>query len=245
MKRKIFVIFIALVICQISIILLSDKVNVEAVSGNIEKDDIYEMMFYPENDPTLTVYSTLSDGYVYKSSTNYSTAWTSSTGTVSDSASTISIGQDKVLIFPIGSKYYIYRGFLFFNTSTLPSNANITNATLSIYKNQDFSYTDFDIVIQNGQPTYPHDPLQSGDYNKSYYSGNGGSINTNNFSNGYNDIAMTNYSWINKEGMTKLCLRSSSDIDGMTPMGREYVTVRSRNYLGISFAPKLTIEYVN
>lgn len=192
-------------------------------------------------DPTLSLYSTTSDGYIYNSNTNYNAAWTSSTGTVADTSSYIYIGQKKELAIPI--KYHIYRAFLFFNTSSLPSNVNITNATLSIYKHSDQSSTDFDIVVRNGQPTYPRDPLQTGDYNKSLYSGNGGSFNTSGFSDGYNNISLTNYSWIDTNGTTKLCLQSSRDINGTTPFSGEYVVVRSRNYPDYNTQPKCTITY--
>jgi hypothetical protein len=166
---------------------------------------------------------------------------------VSASSSYLYIGQRKTAdAQPV---YYIYRGFVFFNTSSLPSNAYIDNATVSLYKNSDYSNTDFDITIQNGQPTYPHDPLISGDYDKTHYSGNGGSLNTTGFSSGYNDINMTNYSWLTKEGMTKLCLRSSRDINGKAPSGllgsNEYVIVRSANWPGKGYDPKLVITYRN
>jgi len=191
-------------------------------------------------DPTMTVYSTSSDGYISNSGNNYNTVWTATTGTVDSSGTYISIGQKMVS----GPTYYLYRGFVFFNTSSLPSNAYIDTATLSLYKKDDFSTTDFDITIQNGQPTYPHDSMQSSDYNKNYYIGNGGSLNTAQFSSGYNDIKMTNLNWITKGGTTKLCLRSSRDINGNTPTGNEYVNVYSSEFLGMC-GSKLVVVYRN
>jgi hypothetical protein len=120
---------------------------------------------------------------------------------------------------------------VFFNTTSLPSNAYLDSATLSLYKKDDYSTTDFDITIQNGQPTYPHDPMQSSDYNKNDYTGNGGSLNTAQFKNGYNDIRITSLNWITKGGTTKLCLRSNRDINGNPPAGNEYVNVYSHEYL--------------
>jgi hypothetical protein len=113
-----------------------------------------------------------------------------------------------------------------------------------LYKKNDSSATDFDITIQNGQPTYPHDPLQSGDYNQNYYSGNGGTYNTSGFHNGYNNMTVTNLTWITKGGMTKLCLRSSRDINSKTPTGSEYVNVYSHDQ-GLGYMPKLVIHYRN
>ncbi|DAC72937.1 MAG TPA: hypothetical protein DSN98_02520 [Thermoplasmata archaeon] len=200
------------------------------------------MIFPVVIDPTLTVYSSSSDGYIYKSGTVYTTVQSASTGTVNSSGTYITIGQKKIS-FP--GTYYIYRGFVFFNTSALPSNAYLDNATLSVYKKDDYSTTDFDITIQNGQPTYPHNPMQSGDYYRNYYSGNGGSLNTGSFTSGYNAIKLNNLNWINKTGITKLCLRSSRDISGTAPTSSEYVNVYSYEFTGIGCQPKLVINYRN
>lgn len=214
--------------------------NTYLLSG-LKLTDLNTMVFPVVIDPTLTVYSTSSDGYIYNSGTNYNTVRTASSGTVNGPGTYISIGQKT----GGGSTYYIYRGFVFFNTSTLPSNAYLDSATLSLYKKDDYSTTDFDITIQNGQPTYPHDPMQSSDYNRNNYAGNGGSLNTAQFTNGYNDIRLTSLSWVTKGGTTKLCLRSSRDINGNAPTGNEYVNVYSHEYTGIGCQPKLTVVYRN
>ncbi len=193
-------------------------------------------------DPTITVYSLTNDGYIYSSSTTYNTAWTALSGTISSTATSLFIGQDKTSGVP--PTYNIYRGMLLFNTTTLPNNANITSATLSLYKYSDNSSTDFTITVQNGQPTYPHDPLQTADYGKSHYSGNGGGLNTTGFGTGYNTITLTNYSWLQKRGETKLCLRSNRDISGTTPTTHEYVKVYSGN-ADRQYTPKLTILFNN
>ncbi len=214
--------------------------NTYLLSG-LKVSDLNAMIFPVVIDPTLTVYSISSDGHVYNSGTSYTTVQAASTGTVSGSGTYITIGQRK-LYFP--DTYYIYRGFVFFNTSTLPSNAYLDDATLSLYKKDDYSSTDFDITIQNGQPTYPRNPMQSSDYNKNYYSGNGGSLNTSRFTSGYNAITLSNLNWINRTGITKLCLRSSRDISGTAPTGSEYVNVHSSEFLGMC-PPKLVINYRN
>ncbi|PNX53091.1 MAG: hypothetical protein BV458_06315 [Thermoplasmata archaeon M9B2D] len=151
----------------------------------------------------------------------------------------ITIGQYK-----FKTTSYIYRGFVHFNTSSLPSNAYLDNATLSLYKRTDYSTADFDITIQNGQPTYPHDPVQPGDYDKTCYLGNGGSLNTADLISGYNAISLTNLTWINTTGLTKLCLRSGRDISGTAPTGNEFVSVYSKDFI-FSYPPKLVIYYRN
>ena len=217
--------------------------NTYLLSG-LKCSDLNAMMFPVVIDPTLTVYSTSSDGYIYNSNSNYNTAQSATTGTVDSTGTYISIGQKSTAGPP--TIYYVYRGFVFFNTTSLPLNAYLDSATLSLYKKDDYSTTDFDITIQNGQPTYPHDPMQSGDYNKNDYTGNGGSLNTAQFKNGYNDIRITSLNWITKGGTTKLCLRSNRDINGNAPTGNEYVNVYSHEYLGGNgYQPKLVIAYRN
>jgi len=212
--------------------------------SGLRLSDLNAMTFPVVIDPTLTVYSTSSDGYIYKSNGNYDTARTSSTGTVSGSASYISIGQKKDPTGPPTAAYTVFRGFLFFNTTSLPSNAYLDNATLSLYKKDDYSTTDFDITVQNGQPTYPHDPLQTSDYNMNDYSGNGGMLTTGGLHNGYNNMSLTDLNWITKNGTTKLCLRSNRDINGNMPTGNEYVNMYA-NEQGSGYQPKLVINYRN
>ena len=219
--------------------------NYYLLSG-LKVQDLNNMSFPVVIDPTITISGNENDGFIYKSSSNYNTAWSTGEGIISIKDSYISVGQSKVASFP--PDYRIRRGFLFFNTSELPSNAYIESAVLSLYKKDDYSDTDFTITVQNGQPDYPHDPLEERDYNKDFYSGNGGELNTLNFVNGYNNITLTNLSWINVGGVTKLCLRSERDISGTAPTGSEYVNVYSANVegeLNPDPRPKLVIVYRN
>jgi hypothetical protein len=220
--------------------------NTYLLSG-LKLSDLTVMTFPVVIDPTITVCSSTSDGYLSQSSTiSYNAAWTSATGAVTDSADGIIIGQVYGLSIPYGYSYIIRRGFLFFNTSVLPENACLLDATVSLYKKTDASTVDFDIVIQNGQPISPHDPLQTNDYNKNLYAGDGGSMNTGDFVNGRNNFTFMNLSWINQTGVTKLCLRSSRDIQGTAPTGTEYVAVYSREKIGfIDYSPHLVITYQN
>jgi hypothetical protein len=219
--------------------------NYYLLSG-LKFQDLNNMVFPVVIDPTITITSSESDGYIYKSSSNYETAWSAEEGSVFSEDSYISVGQSKVATFP--PDYRIRRGFFIFDTSELPSNAYIDNATLSLYKKDDYSTTDFTITVQNGQPDFPHDPLEESDYNKEYYSGNGGELNTVNFVSGYNNITLTELSWVSIGGVTKLCLRSCRDINEITPTGSEYVNVYSANIGGEANPdprPKLIINYRN
>jgi len=217
--------------------------NTYLLSG-LKVSDLNAMTFPVVIDPTLTVYSNSNDGYIYSySSASYSAARNATSGTIFNTSSSITIGQYKRAS---PTYYYVYRGYLFFNTTALPQNAYIDNATLSLYKYLDSSTTDFEITVQNGQPTYPHNPLQTTDYNKNLYSGNGGSKNTSSLGTGYNAIYLNSdgKSWMNRTGWTKLCLRSNRDINGYTPTGNEHVYVYSSEQ-GLGYQPKLVITYRN
>ncbi|MCX6672079.1 MAG: hypothetical protein NTX92_09195, partial [Euryarchaeota archaeon] len=216
--------------------------NTYLLSG-LKISNLNTMTFPVVVDPTLSINSLYNDGFISNSSTSYNTAWGATRGTIDSSSQYLTIGQKKAG-FPI-STYYIYRGYVLFNTTALPSNAYLDSAILSLYKKDDYSSTDFDITIQNGQPTYPHNPLQICDYDKGHYTGNGGSLNTVNFVNGRNNISISELDWINEAGITKFCLRSRRDINGTAPTGNEYVNVYSANAPNAGWVPKLIITYRN
>ncbi len=210
--------------------------------SGLKLSDLEEMQFPVVIDPTIEITAEYEDGHILKGGSTYSTVQSASSGTVYDDGLSLYIGQR----YNILGKYLyeLYRSYVFFNTSQIPENCVVTNTTLSLNLNGDYSTTDFDVVIQNGQPIFPRYPLESGDYNKNYYTGNGGSFNTSSVTNGYNNITLADNSWVNTEGMTKFCIRSSRDISATTPTGSEYIKVDSRDAL-FGYAPKLTIEYRN
>jgi len=159
------------------------------------------------------------DGYIYGPLvSNYTEAHDNATGTVDDYTHIAYLGQ--VYEF---ENYLIHRAFLFFDTE-IPQKTTITSVSLRIYIYQDESDTDFNITIQTGE-SFPHKPLQSNDYNHSLYSGNGGSLDSSNVIIGYNDINILSdsWSWINKSGITKLCLRSDNDISETPPTELERI----------------------
>jgi hypothetical protein len=121
----------------------------------------------------------------------------------------------------------ILRGFLTFDTSTLPDDRTIASAVLKILcVGKLVDQNAFDIIVQTGGGEQPHIPLELGDYWYGYYSSNGGAypaqmapvgdfvmIQLN--SNGINSI--------NKTGLTKLVLRSSKDISAIPPNNNEFL----------------------
>ena len=130
------------------------------------------------------------------------------------------VGQDyrKTHILPDKYTWRLNRQPLIFDTTSLPPNCTVVEATLTLWTGVKGNSIDFDIIIQNGQPTFPHDPVIASDYNKDLYSGNGGSVNTSSIAYGAAgslDIPLniTGRGWIRKGLYTKLLLRTHFDIN--------------------------------
>ncbi len=140
----------------------------------------------------------------------------------------------------------ISRGALYFDTSSIPDDAIIDSATLKYYGQGDSSTTDFNVTVTNGQATYPHDPLATGDYNKANFTGSGGTLSTATFdTGGYNSLTLnaTGLSWIDVDGTTKLYLVSSRDIAITACTGDEYVTIYATEQAGTANDPLLEVTY--
>ncbi len=195
------------------------------------------------------------------------------------SSSSFNVGQ--TIRRTATNKIDIYRSFLYFNTTDIPSNAEIGAGALSLYS-LNTPDTVFDIVIQNGQPSHPqyrglphpHDiagwdpnnypyPWYFGlegnvywgetsayDYDRTNYHGDGGRISTSDFeSASYTEFDLSNdgLNWITKNGMTKLCLRSSQDIEGIEVGNNDYSVMKFANRVPDVFHPAappiLTLKY--
>lgn len=188
-------------------------------------------------DPDISFNTSISDGYIWNYGTNYTTIHDGDSGGVFVSGNTLGCGQD-------AGVYSIFRGYVYFNTSAIPVGANITNATLKLYGQADSSSSDFNVVTREGMPTYPHDPLETTDYNYTHYTGDGGSFNTSTFNTTrYNNITL-NASWVQAGvgAATKLALISSKDIDATAPTYIEYVTFWSAEK-GTGYYPQLVVTY--
>jgi len=208
----------------------------------VKAEDLKSAKYPVTIDPTTQdITTSAGDGFLLGTNSNYNTAWTNTSANTVDNTSTISYtGQYKFI-----TTYNVWRAFLYFNTSAIPDDASISSANVSLRGSTDYSTTDFDITIQNGQPTYPHDPMVKADYDKSFYgTTDGGSYNTSGYSTNYMNIPMnsTGISWINTSDWTKLCLRSNRDISGTTPTGNEYVIFMSYEF-GASYRPYLRVVY--
>lgn len=178
------------------------------------------------------------DGYMAASDATYATARDSTSETPIASGTTFIIGQNYPVV------YTIYRVYVYFDSSIIPNDATITSAKLRLYLDSDITTDDFNITIQNGQPTYPTIPLTGSDFNRIYYSGDGGQINTTTLGAGYNNITVssTGLTWISQTGTTKLCLRDSKDIGNTAPTTDEYAVFYAAEK-GAGYLPILEVTY--
>lgn len=198
-------------------------------------------------DPTETYTTSASDGHIHSNEawdSSYSTQRNASTGSSPlDTYTSLAVGQ-YYNVPPTAPTYRVFRAFIYFDTSGLPDSSVVSSATLKLYGKADSSDTDFYIQIQTGG-TYPHDPLVTGDYYYTHYSGDGGTLSTSGFStSGYNSIALsaTGLSWISLDSSTKLVLRSKEDVDNSAPSGAEWVTVYAYEQ-GTGYWPQLEVTY--
>lgn len=189
------------------------------------------------------VFSSLTyDGRIMSDGSTYVQARNATDGTVSDTTAYDNIGQN---YNNLNFKYYVWRGFLFFDTSILPTNINITSATLSLYIYDNNTINDFDVTIQTNYGVYPSIPLDSGDYWSEWYFGDGGSRNTATITslNYWNITLNTNgINWIKIDGITKFCLRSNKDINNITATTSEFLKIYFAEK-GEAYSPKLYVTY--
>lgn len=199
----------------------------------------------PTSNPFI---GSASDGYLWGRDLNYNTARDLAVASaIYPSEDNLIVGQYQEFVT---WGYNIFRLALFFDTSAIPVPATIISANLRLKCNQDYSEVNFDIKIQNGQPARPTDPIVVSDYDRTLYSGDGGSWNTVNYlDEQYIEINLnaTGLTWIQKGvgAKTKLMLRSSSDINNLAPWWEndEWIRFYSAE-AGVGYAPYLDVVYI-
>lgn len=194
--------------------------------------------------PDYTLYAAASDSYAYSMSDNYTKAWTSTSGVVVPYDIVLGLGQSSPSFGVVpAANYEIWRAFLYFDTTSLPTGLSIQRAVVTLYISNLWTDTDFNITLQNGQPTCPHDPTQTVDFDKAKYSGIGGQLSTVGLTEGLNVVALnpTGIGWINSGGWTKFCLRSDRDIDGIPPTNAEHIGILASEYGNGIYRARLNI----
>ena len=189
---------------------------------------------------TTTIYSESGDGYLAKEfSGDYNDA--------RDSASADHIYTNINYILCGWGTAALFRGFLYFDTSGLPANAEIQSATVQLYVPSGCPENEAggqDVYLYSGQPTHPTDPLATSDFDRILYaSGGANKINIEGADDEWKTFTLnsTGIGWINIGGTTKLCLRGEFDVTPTIPTSKMEVWFYASDYG--SNKPKLTVNY--
>lgn len=182
------------------------------------------------------------DGYLGGASFNYSTA-RNTVYNLDDTDSIIYIGQQYYSF-----SYYVYRGYLKFDTSAIPAENTISQVNLKLVCIQDQSATNFDVQIV--RQTWV-DPLID-DYANSYTGCRDGTADSNIWRNTNGMSINTQYTsgdlsvaWVVKAGFTYYSLRSSRDYSATSPSGAEYITIASNDHATSGYRPILTVLHAS
>jgi len=161
-------------------------------------------------------------GTVYNSNNNYYTCRNAANGTIWIAGSFMA-GQ-----LLVGSTYTIRRGFIFFDTSGIPSNALIVSAIVTLPIMDARNDTDFNIFIRGAESA--SNPLIAGDYDLTHYDGADlGRLTTfppvtdNDYK--YFTLNSLGLDYINRGGTTKFVFLSKEDINNSPPTDNEWIYV--------------------
>jgi len=143
--------------------------------------------------------------------------------------------------------YSVQRGFLKFDTSSIPDSGILTSATIGLTIYDDGSDTDFDVDIIK-QDWSSQDPITDGNRETAFDNCLSGTkdVTWRNTSGASTDTRYTSPSLdttqISKTGATYYSMRSSRDYAGTTPTGNEYVDLYPYS-ASSSYRPLLTVDY--
>lgn len=186
---------------------------------------------------SLVVFSGSTDGYVESNNATYATA--AASGTLSSNTNNVylTVGQD--------TGYVIDEAFISFDTSSLPDDAIILSAVLSLNRQLDESDTNFDVEVRYydwGASVTTADWVAAASLHTHTLAGK---LATADLGSDYNDVTLGNLDSISRTGTTRFLLNSSRHRQRITPTGDEYVNFYSTDESGTTRDPKLTITYVS
>ena len=188
---------------------------------------------------TSTFYSGSGDGYVANSNANFATCRNASSGSSADHTSSTDGSNTQCSLF--AAVYYMGRGFLPFDTSSLPDGDTIDSATFSLYTiSNNNADSDTYEAVQTSQASTSS--LTTADYD-AYTNTSGGSRSIG--SPGYQDITMnaTGLTWIDKTGTSKLGQILGNDLNNTAPTGLNRDSYYFSEDSGTTRDPKLVVEH--
>ncbi len=233
MNKKIIVIFLIGAIFVSSNYAMGSNVNNKTESLIISNES---------NEKTFEALT--SDDTLYATSAGYEEGWNKNEGKFWPEREDLAVGTGIADLY--ANKLAFIRSFIYFDVN-LPENVVVTDAKLKLHvKDVKITpYGGFKVVIQSGMPDHPHDVLRKEDFNRDYYYGDGGSKTAWNLQkdkDDYSEIELNvdGINWITTEGLTKFCLRTDKDIDGVNDWLNDVVTFSSAE---TSHPAELVVEY--
>jgi len=210
------------------------KIKIVKQSGKIYFTKILPKEFlasaeYPVyTDASASYYSGAGDGWVSHNAANWNDAHNALSGSTTNYIGTYTLGPETY--YDSTPVYYITRAFIPVDSSGLPDNAEVSLASLYLYRYQ-VKYDDNDAyaylnIVQTTQAS--NTTLGNGDYDTcgSTHSPTTGSTNKNlnGTSAGYNQFAFnsTGLTWVSLTSYTKLGLREGHDLADMAIEGDGY-----------------------
>lgn len=186
------------------------------------------------------------DGHIINSGATYSTVRSAGTGTTADYTDT----RIWVRTGFSASTYYVYRGYILFDTSSITSGATISSAVQSFVigmgDKQETNAGHAKVHIVSSTPASTT-ALATSDYGNVGSTSYGSIVFGSLVSDGstYNDITLDSNGRANvsKTGISKFGYRVDGDLNNGTPTGTNGCEIRSSNNSGTSTDPKLVVVY--
>jgi hypothetical protein len=243
-KLLVLVLFLLMILTAIPVkaesLEVGSKVNINGMEATIvgfkNKQPIYQAVIHPD------IHSTTSDGYLYNLQNGgvYNTARTAASADGKDDTGGWLLIQNS----SSGGWWMVYRGYLYFDTSSLNGYV-VTAADLKLWGTVGDDIDTDTLVVQDGMPTYPHDPLVVGDFDESNYAGNYASKSFATWTDSsYNTLSFNagGIAAINTAGTSKFCLRTSDDINNNQPTGNNAIWITTVEQ-GDPYEPTMVITF--
>ena len=195
---------------------------------------------YPDADPETTTV----DGYIQNSNAVFATSRDATVGTSSSDSATQSVAPQ--CSFANGT-YYIDRGFLLFDTSSIPDDNTVTNAIISLWHIDIGNGGDVDgdsVHFVSSSPA-SNTAIVLEDFDQ-IGSVSFGSYDLTVVFNAYTDTNLNSSGLANisKTGVSKFATRVGGDLNNIAPTGLNQQTIYFAEQTGTANDPKLVVTYL-